>query len=102
MNVLAGLIPASTPYLWVTDKFGNQYADQITINSDGSFDIDLTLYPVGMLNPSNGWFDIFITSDPVGIVIIPMIFVNEFNCLKLNTICYAKKSFSNSFDNSFG
>lgn len=87
MNVLAGLTPASTPYLWIIDKFGNQYSDQITINGDGSFDIDLTFYPAGMFNPANGWFDIFISSDSAGSAVIPMVFESNFNCLKIKTIC---------------
>lgn len=87
MNVLAGLTPASTYYLWVTDKFGNQYSDEITINGDGSFDIETSNYPDGMFNPSNGWFDVFISSDADGEVVVPMTFVDEFNCLKLATYC---------------
>jgi len=87
INVLAGLPLASAFYLWVTDKFGNQYEDLILVNPNGSFDIDLTNYPTGMFNPLNGSFDIFITSDLEGTTIVPMIFGASFNCLKLSTTC---------------
>lgn len=87
INVLAGLPLASAFYLWVRDKFGNQYEDWIMVNPNGSFDIDLTNYPAGMFNPLNGWVDIFITSDLEGTIIVPMIFGTSFNCLKLSTTC---------------
>lgn len=87
MNVQAGLTPAAVYYLFVTDKFGNQWSDQFTVNGDGSFDIDLTNYPAGMFNPFNGWFDLFVSEDSAGEVLVPMTFVSEYNCLKLSTYC---------------
>lgn len=103
MNVDAGLTPASTPYLWITDKFGNQYSEQVAINGDGSFDIDISLYPQALFNPNSGWFDIFLSSDVGGQVIVPMTFGSAFNCLKLATTCTEEqqRAFDNSFDNSF-
>ena len=88
INVGAGLAPASTYYLWITDKFGNQYSDPITVNSDGSFDIDAANYPSGMFNPSAGVFDLFLSSDTGGSDIIPMMFnAIAFNCLKFIITC---------------
>lgn len=87
INVSAGLTPSATFYSWITDKFGNQYSEQIIINADGSFDIDTSLYPDGIFNPDAGWFDLFISSDSLGTAIVPMTFIDNFNCLKFKTFC---------------
>lgn len=98
MYVSAGLTPAENVYLWVTDKFGNQYKNLVTIAVDGSFPIDTSNYPSFLFNPLGGWFDIFISSDTDGATIIPMTFVSEFNCLKLNTECV--ETDSKQFENN--
>ena len=87
MNVLAGLTPASTPYIWITDKFGNQYSDQVTIKANGSFDIEVANYPDGLFSEGNGWFDLFVSSDVDGLTIVPMVFYDHFNCVKFKTTC---------------
>ncbi len=87
MYVGVSLTPASTPYLWITDKFGNQYCEQITITVDGYITIDSSHYPAGMFQ-GNSWFDVFVTSDALGTTVIPMTFVNPYNCLKLQVLCY--------------
>ncbi len=88
LNVAAGLTPAASLYVWVTNKFGNQYVDAITVNGDGSFNIDTSNYPAGMFNPLAGWFDVFVTSDVDGNTVVPMSFgPDEYNCLKLATFC---------------
>lgn len=101
MTIQAGLTPSSIVYLWITDKFNNQYSNQITVNLDGSFDIDTSNYPSYLFNPNAGWFDVFLSSDVDGAVIVPMVFVSEFNCLKLNTECIVDRQFNESFDFSF-
>lgn len=83
INVQAGLTPVSTPYLWITDKFNNQYRDQVTINGDGSFNIDLSNYPMGLFNPASGWFDLFLSSDIDGQILVPFNFGSSYNCVKL-------------------
>ncbi len=89
LNISAGLTPASKPYLWITDKFGNQYSGQVVVAGDGSFNIDTTVFPEGMFNPLAGWFDIFLSSDVDGTSIVPMTFGGSpYNCLKLRTYCY--------------
>lgn len=88
INISAGLTPATSPYIWITDKFYNQYSGQVTIQGDGSFDLVLSDILEGLLNPSFGIVNISITSDVDGLVIIPMTFeATEFNCLKLYTTC---------------
>ena len=71
--VVAGLTPATNVYLFVTDKFGNQYTDLVTIQIDGSIPIDTANYPAGMFNPFSSWFDIYVSSDSGGYVIVPML-----------------------------
>lgn len=87
MPVPAGLAPASTVYLWITDKFGIQYSEAVIAASDGSFVIDASNYPESLFNPLGGTFDIFLSSDPEGQSIVPMTFETEYNCLKLKTTC---------------
>ena len=84
INVVAGLSPATMLYLWVTDKFKNQYSNPITINGDGSFDIDTTLFTSGMFNPSAGSFYLFVTSDSDGEIKVP---INSKNCIIFSVAC---------------
>lgn len=87
MKVSAGLTPATTPYLWITDKFGKQYKNQVTIAGDGSFNIVLINYPTGLFQ-SIGYFDLFLSSDSSGSVIIPIpISIVPYNCIKLLISC---------------
>lgn len=88
LKVSAGLTPASSPYLWITDKFGNQWSDQVVVAGDGSFTIDTTKYPDGIFNASAGYFDLFLSSDSTGYLIVPMTFSSvAYNCLKLSITC---------------
>lgn len=84
MVVLAGLT-VSTPYLWVTDKFGNQYSAQVTVADDGSFVIDPSQFPEGMFNEHAGAFDLFLSSDEEGSTILDVF--GDFQCILLTLIC---------------
>ena len=87
INIAAGLTPAANLFVWVTDKFNNQYRIPVTIHGDGSFDISASLLPDGMFNIFAGSFDIFISSDIDGVVVVPMVFDSKnYNCLKLKII----------------
>lgn len=84
INILAGLIPAATLYLWVRDKFGKIWDDIVTVNGDGSFDINMSNFPTGMFTASFGSLDIFLTSDSDGGTVVPVTFNTvEYNCLIL-------------------
>lgn len=87
INIAAGLTPAANLYLWITDKFGNQYRVIVTIANDGSFNILTSLFPAGMFNQYAGKFDLFLTSDINGTTVVPMNFTTPFNCLKLKITC---------------
>lgn len=84
ININAGQTPAIQIYLWVRDKFGNLYNDFVTVNGDGSVDIDLTHFPKGMFTPEFGSVDMFLTSDADGKLVLPMgtLYPAEtFNCI---------------------
>jgi hypothetical protein len=88
INVAAGLSPAASLFIFITDKFGNQYSDSITVNGNGSFDIVSADFPTGMFNTQAGSFDLFVTSDPYGTNVVQMKFLVSFwNCLIFNIIC---------------
>lgn len=88
MNVVAGLAPATTPHIWITDKFGKQYKDQVTVKTDGSFDITGANFPEGMFNPSAGGFDLFVSSDANGVNIETLtISGKSYNCITFSTTC---------------
>lgn len=85
MNVLAGLTPASTPYIWITDKFGKQFKDQVTIAGNGSFNINQANFPSGMFNPIAGSFDLFVSSDVNGVTILNVF--STFKCIIFSISC---------------
>ena len=89
INVLAGLTPANTYYLWVIDKFKNVYRDIVAIAGDGSFSIVISNYPDKMLNEYAGSFYLFLSSDVNGTAIIPMTFnAVSYKCLIFDIVCY--------------
>ena len=56
-----GLTPASEYYVIITDKFGNEYYDQLTVDASGSLIIDPLLYVQGSLfTPFSGSFTLTI------------------------------------------
>lgn len=84
INISAGLTPSDTLYLWIRDKFNNIWDDIITVNADGSFDINMSNFPTGMFTPSFGSIDIFLTTDAKGQSVQEMSFdTQEYNCLIL-------------------
>lgn len=85
INISAGLTPAATLYLWIRDKFGKIWDDIITVEADGSFDINMSNFPTGMFTPSFGSLDIFLTSDAQGQTVVPVTFnATEYNCIMLS------------------
>lgn len=84
MNVQAALTPASTPYLWIIDKWDKKYKDKVTINNDGSFDIIISNFPEGLFNQAVTNYDIFLSSDVDGLIVIPIVFsFIGYNCIIL-------------------
>lgn len=85
INISASLTPSASLYLWIRDKFKNLWEDQITVNADGSFDINIDNFPTGMFTPNFGAVDIFLTTDNKGADIVPMTFsAIDYNCLLLS------------------
>lgn len=56
-----GLTPTTEYYVIITDKFGNEYYDQITTDADGNIVVDPSLYVSGSLfTPFSGSFTLTI------------------------------------------
>jgi len=73
LNFIYGLTPTTQYYLWIIDKFRNNYRELITSGADGSFDITLTDYPSGMFNKYAGDFEVFLSSDIDGLNVVNVI-----------------------------
>ena len=86
INLSVGLTNSggSTAYLWIKDKFENLYRDFITINSDGSVDINTNNFPDGMFNYTFGPTLMFLSSDIDGNSLIDMNILSiTYSCVDL-------------------
>lgn len=61
ITIATSLTPATVYWLICTDKFGNRYDVQVTVDANGDFEIDPDNYPTGLFNPYAGKF-VFILS----------------------------------------
>ena len=61
ITINTSLTPATVYWLICTDKFGNRYDVQVTVDANGDFEIDPDNYPSGLFNPFAGTF-VFILS----------------------------------------
>lgn len=81
---ITNLINGNTYYLWVVDKFNNAYTDTILGNSDGSFNINQTNFPIGMFHNGFGKRDVFLTTDSLGNNIQILNYGSQtYNCIML-------------------
>lgn len=86
ININPGLVPATVYWLHVTDKFFTTYKQQVTINPDGSFDIDLTTL-TGKNTKYSGDWQLFLSTDEPGIIIVPVSFGGTaYNCMIIRFI----------------
>ncbi len=79
------LVHNTNYYFWIVDHFGNIFYEVVFGNANGSFDIDTTLFPIGIFTNDFGGIDTFISSDNSGLTIIPLtIGTSNYNCLIIN------------------
>ncbi len=86
INLNVGQTPTTQIYLWIIDKLGNVYNDLVTVKNDGSIDIDLSHFQIGMFTPNFGAIDIFLTSDSAGKIVLPISTLypsSVYNCIFL-------------------
>ena len=84
VNVKAALPAGRTYFLFLENKFNN-YVTPISVNADGSFDIDLTLYPDGMFNEHAGKFEVFLSDKLTPVNYTPLRISDAwYNCLIMN------------------
>lgn len=70
-------------FVWIKDKFGNIFTDQVPTNNNGNFFIRTNNFPVGMFAPNFGDLDLYINSDNGSGQILQPIIINNipYNCL---------------------
>lgn len=71
----AGLIPETTYYYRITDKFGNKYSGSFETTNDGRFTIDVDDFPQGLFTAYSGAFTL-----EVSLNLIPFSPVNFWLC----------------------
>jgi len=89
INFQVGLIPSTQLYLFITDKFKNVWRDKIKVKSDGSIDLALNNYPLGIFNKHSGFFKIFLSTDNQGTNIINLTINNNIYLCIIFGFCYA-------------
>ncbi len=84
INVNPGLMPGDAFYLQIIDKFIARYTQVVTINMDGSFDIDFTLLPSGFFNQFAGKFELYLSTTLEGTDYVDMTLNSEvYKCIIL-------------------
>ena len=57
-------LTADTYYVWVTDRFGIKYTQEVTVGVSGDVVIDTTTFPPGMFTENSGYYTVTVsTSD---------------------------------------
>jgi len=83
VEVLAGL-GASTSYkVRITDKFGNQYFDDIVTDGAGNFDLDLSAFEEGLFTSHSGTF-IFEILDASDEKVVLTLNDTEYTCVSIS------------------
>ena len=86
INIQAGLVDGDIYFLFAIDHFGNVWRDEVTINPDGSFDIDLANYPSGFFTSTSGAVNIFLSLSEDGANPIDITFdTGTYNCILITT-----------------
>jgi len=81
ININPGLVPATVYWLHITDKFFTTFKQQVTINGDGSFDIDLTDL-TGMNTKYSGDWQLFLSTDEAGVNVVTITFGGtDYECM---------------------
>ena len=81
INIDPGLVPATVYWLHITDKFFTTYKQQVTINPDGSFDINLTGL-TGRNTKYSGDWQLFLSTDEAGTIVVPVTFAGtSYQCM---------------------
>lgn len=87
ININPGLTPAATYYLQLIDKFSKRYTQQVTIEADGSFTIDQSVFRDGFFNPYAGKFELYLSTTSAGTDYVDMTFISTvYVCILLQII----------------
>lgn len=87
ININPGLVSGSVYYLQIVDKFGKRRTQEITINVDGSFDIDTSVLPDNYFNPHAGKFELYLSNESEGESRANLTFLDQvYSCIILSII----------------
>jgi hypothetical protein len=89
INISPDMVPPgySTFYLQIIDKFITRRTQEVTLNEDGSFDIDSSVLPDDFFNPYAGKFELYLSLDEDGLEVQEMTFDDEqYNCIILTIV----------------
>jgi hypothetical protein len=82
-----GLTTGNTVYIWIQDKFENQYMVSQVVGAYGSIFIDVTQFPYGMFTSNSGYFVLIVTSDSLGLNVLTLTFNTQlYSCYDFNII----------------
>lgn len=88
LNFQAGLTFPNSYYLFVRDKFNTLYKVLVSVNADGSFDLDPNAFPNGLFGVDTGMTELYLTTDQAGLLQVVMTFAgNPYYCVKLLVDC---------------
>ena len=55
-------LPADTYYVWVTDRFGIKYVQEVTVGVSGDVVINTTTFPPGMFTENSGYYTVTVST----------------------------------------
>lgn len=85
VSFIAGLTPITEYTIFVRDRHGNFFTQEVVTDADGNFELDTTLFPEGMFNQYSGTYEISASLSPLFTTSETMtIGYEEFNCIKIN------------------
>jgi hypothetical protein len=84
-SFVAGLTADTDYTIFVTDRHGNLYRQDITTDGAGNFDLDLTLFDEGMFTADSGCYTLQASlNDLVPIPEIMIVGYQEYTCIKIS------------------
>lgn len=61
--IVVGVLPAGVSYKWVLTNKGAKYSGEVTTSTTGSFTINVSDLPEGLLNPYAGAFELTLVAN---------------------------------------
>ena len=84
LSITAGLTPDTDYSIFITDRHGNQFRQEVTTDEDGDFTLDLTAFDEGMFTENSGTYTL--TASTSALMSTEETFVvgyTEYSCIKI-------------------